>query len=118
MKMSEVYDRAEGTARDWAEHMRDEIADLAPADIVADAGERAAEWVGDTAGRLAAKLPGQAAARRSRRWRWVVLGVALTLGLYLFGPGGGERRAALRHRVARSSSDAAQFRGPAESVPS
>lgn len=109
MKMSAVYDRAEGTARDWADHLRNEITDLAPADLVADAGERAAEWVGDTAGRLAARLPGQAAARRSKRRRWIGAGIALAVGLYLFGPGGSERRAALRDRFARSSPDAAQF---------
>jgi hypothetical protein len=108
VKMSAVYDRAEGTAHDWADHLRDEITDLSPADLVTDAGERAAEWVGDTAGRLAARLPSKAAARRSKRRRWIGAGVALAVALYLFGPGGSERRAALRDRFARSSSDTAQ----------
>ena len=99
MNVSTMYDRAGTRARDWAETIRDEVADISPADVISDAGEWAAELVGDTAEKIAARLPGAVAARRSRRKRWILLALAASVALYLFGPGGTDRRAGIRRRL-------------------
>lgn len=109
MSTTNLYDRASDTVRDWAGTVRDEMPGLADAkDAVESAAERAGDWVEDTAERLSSRLPAAAAraAARKRRRRWIAGGLAVAVLIFLFGPGGGQRRASLKSRfVGRNRSE-------------
>ena len=98
---TKLYDRATDTVRDWAGTVRDELPDMADVkDAAEGVTEWAGDWVGDTAGKLANLMPGVAAqaAARARRRRWIFGGVAAAVLAVLFGPGGAQRRAAMKER--------------------
>lgn len=101
MRAEKLYDKTADSAREWVETMREEMPDLADVRAVAgDVAERAADWVGDVADRMVERMPGAAkAASRSRRRRWMAVGLIVATLAYLFGPGGADRRAKLQEMM-------------------
>lgn len=108
---SKIYDHAADTVHDWVDTVRDELPDVkdiqkALPDMkdvkgaAADITDRAGDLWGDASEHVMALLPGAAArAARARRRRWVLGGLAVVGLALLFGPGGAERRAAIKARI-------------------
>ncbi len=113
---SKLYDSASDTVHDWVDNVRQEMPDAKDLNKAASqankvASHAAAELAGragdlwdDAADRIMTHLPGAAArAARTRRRRWMFGGVAVIGLVALFGPGGAQRRAALKRRFGQTA---------------